>query len=66
MMNSGTDKVVVNEISNTQRISLKPNEKGVVIQKEHRKNTDSDWIISKGIEISRSNIPVLIEKLVAL
>ena len=65
-MNNEADKVVVNEISNTQRISLKPNEKGIVIQKEHRKNSDSDWITSKGIEISRSSIPVLIEKLVTL
>ncbi len=55
--------VILSELSNTQRISLKPTVDSIIVQKEFRKNSEDDWSISKGIEISRNLVPLLVEKL---
>lgn len=55
--------VIVSELSNTQRISLKPTEDSIVIQKEFRKNSDDAWVTGKGIEIPRGVISHLCEQL---
>jgi hypothetical protein len=57
------DNVKVGDISSTQRISVKPQESGIVIQKEYRKDSDEDWRVSKGIEVPRKMIPTLVEHL---
>lgn len=57
------NSVILSELSNTQRISLKPTDDSVIIQKEFRKNSEDDWSVSKGIEVSRDLIPLLIDKL---
>lgn len=58
-----SNSVVVRELSNTQRISLKPTEDSVIIQKEFRKNTEDAWTTSKGIEVPRVLIPHLCSQL---
>lgn len=57
------NNMILSELSNTQRISLKPTDGSVIIQKEFRKNSEDDWSVSKGIEISRDLIPLLVDKL---
>lgn len=54
---------ILRELSSTQRLSLKTSQKSVVIQKEYRKDSSADWIISKGIEIPNTVIPTLVQQL---
>lgn len=63
MSNAINNNVILGDLSNTQRISLKPSDSGIIIQKEHRKDSSSEWIISKGISVPRLMIPQLIQQL---
>ena len=55
--------VILVELSNTQRISLKHKEDSITILKEYRKDSSAEWITSKGIEIPKLAVGSLIEKL---
>lgn len=55
--------IVLGEISSTQRIALKLGDSSSTLLKEYRKDSSSDWITSKGIEIPDTMVPVLIQKL---
>lgn len=64
-MNNEDDIIVVAELSNTQRISMKRKEKSVVVQKDFRRSGIDNWTTTKGIEVPGDHIPKLIQQLEA-
>lgn len=60
---SNGKKNVVTVLSNTQRITLKHNQDSVTLQKEWKKQENSDWAVGKGIEIPNTVVPDLIQSL---
>ena len=64
-MSNYEDVIIVAELSNTQRISMKRKVRSVIVQKDFRKNGSDDWTTTKGIEVPETHIPELILQLEA-
>ena len=64
-MSNYEDVIIVAELSNTQRISMKRKVRSVIVQKDFRKNGSDDWTTTKGIEVPETHIPELIRQLEA-
>ena len=52
-------KVVLGNLSNTQRLTVLNKDNGLVIQKEWRKTQEEMWRVNKGIEVPLSCISKL-------
>lgn len=50
---------VIDNLSNTQRITASVTDNKVLLSKEYRKSQSGDWILGKGITLTKENLRTL-------
>lgn len=50
---------VIDNLSNTQRITASVTDDKVLLSKEYRKSQSGDWVLGKGITLTKENLRVL-------